>query len=339
MAKTRGGRATGSTRRTLTSTATVRSAALADVQPSTSRASATSVLPQSSSAQSRRKTVGVTTASRTAKEEDMISAISLIKSVPSTSVCKVSVMFSVPRSTLRDRLSGRVAIGAKPGRKPLLDAALEEKLIDYASNRARMGIGFGKAQFLKYAGSLAKKHKTSFKKRMPSNRWWRLIKRRHAGKVTLRQPEGTASVRHQCMDAVKVGKYFAALKEVLSSSELLDKPERLWNMDETGLQLDVKPTKVVAKKGSKHLHSRTSGNRETITVIACVSAAGKTLPPHIIVKGKTAKSLMGFNTEASPPGTHWSWSETGWTKQGLAKLWFTDTFWQILVLIVLNFWC
>ena len=90
-------------------------------------------------------------------------------------------------------------------------------------------------------------------------------------------------MRQQCMDAVKVSKYFAALKEVLSSSELLDKPDRLWNMDETGLQLDVKPTKVVVKKGSKHLHSRTSGNRETITVIACVSAAGKTLPPHDFV--------------------------------------------------------
>ena len=336
MVRTRGGRATGSTRQTRTSTATVCSATLgiSDVQPSTSQASSAGILPPSSNAQSHRKTVDTTVASRRVKrgktckwkEEDMISAVSLIKSVPSTSVRKAAVMFSVPRSTLRDRLSGRVEIGAKPGRKPLLDAALEEKLIDYASNRAKMGIGFGKAQFLKYAGSLAKKHKTSFKKGMPSNRWWRLVKRRHAGKVTLRQPEGTASVRHQCMDAVKVGKYFAALKDVLSSSELLDKPDRLWNMDETGLQLDVKPTKVVAKKGSKHLHSRTSGNRETITVIACVSASGKTLPPHIIVKGKTAKSLMGFNTEASPPGTNWSWSETGWTKQGLAKLWFTDTF-------------
>jgi len=136
---------------------------------------------QSSSAQSA-QTVGATRTSRrpTAKhgrtckwkEEDMISAISLIKSVPSTSVRKAATMFSVPRSTLRNRLSGRVAIGAKPGHKPLLYAALEEKLIDYASTRAKMGIGFGKAQFLKYAGSLAKKHKTSFKKGMPSNRWW-----------------------------------------------------------------------------------------------------------------------------------------------------------------------
>ena len=307
------------------------------IQQSRSQTSSTSVTatPKSStSSQSSRNSVSESLSALrrrrgktlTWKENDMISAISLIKSDPSMSVRKAAVMFSVPRSTLRDRLSGRVAVGAKPGRKPLLDSNLEEKLIDYASNRAKMGIGFGKAQFLQYAGSLAKKHKTSFMKGTPSNRWWRLVNRRHAGKIALRQPEGTASVRHQCMDTVKVAKYFAALKEVLSSSELLDKPERLWNMDETGLQLDVKPKKVVAKKGSKHLHSRTSGNRESLTIIACVNAAGQTVPPHVIVKGKTAKSLMGFNTEASPPGTNWSWSETGWTKQGLAKLWFTDTF-------------
>jgi hypothetical protein len=46
----------------------------------------------------------------------------------------------------------------------------------------------------------------------------------------------------------------------------------------------------------------------------------------MIIKGKTQKSLNGFDTESAPPDTNWSWSDSGWTKQGLAKLWFTDTF-------------
>ena len=61
-------------------------------------------------------------------------------------------------------------------------------------------------------------------------------------------------------------------------------------------------------------------------MIACVSASGKSIPPHLIIKGKTQKSLNGFNTESAPPNTNWSCSESGWTKQGLAKLWFTDSF-------------
>ena len=47
---------------------------------------------------------------------------------------------------------------------------------------------------------------------------------------------------------------------------------------------------ICAEKGTKYLHSRTSGNRETITIIAAINAAGGSLPPHIIVKGKTKRS-------------------------------------------------
>ncbi|XP_065650879.1 uncharacterized protein LOC136079085 [Hydra vulgaris] len=97
-------------------------------------------------------------------------------------------------------------------------------------------------------------------------------------------------------------------------------------MGETGLQLDFKPPKIVAASGAKHLQSRTSGKRETITVIVAVNSAGKTIPPHQIPKGKKIKSLQAFNTSDIPVGSKWSVSETGWTKQGIAYLWFTNTF-------------
>ncbi|XP_065654612.1 uncharacterized protein LOC136081239 [Hydra vulgaris] len=66
--------------------------------------------------------------------------------------------------------------------------------------------------------------------------------------------------------------------------------------------------------------------RETITVIAAVNAAGKTIPPYLIPKGKTIKSLQTFNTSDAPVGSKCSVSETGSTKQGIAYLWFTNTF-------------
>ena len=90
--------------------------------------------------------------------------------------------------------------------------------------------------------------------------------------------------------------------------------------------LDYVPKTIVARKGSKHLQIRSSGNREMITVIGCVSAAGEAIPPHMIAKGKTARAINSFQTEKAPPGTFWSASETGWTKQGIAKLWFERTF-------------
>src|SRR6218665_2851628 len=115
-------------------------------------------------------------------------------------------------------------------------------------------------------------------------------------KITLRQPESTAAVQHQCMNPIKVSKYFYALKGVIANCP----PQHIWNMDETGLQLDLKAKKIVAAKGAKYLHMRASGNREMITVIACVNATGTPLPPHIIPKGKTTKALQSFQTIDSP---------------------------------------
>jgi len=197
----------------------------------------------------------------------------------------------------------------------MLSYEQEQKLVDYACNRAAIGIGFGRRQFIKYAGSLAVKHKMHFKRGCPSNRWWRSMKKRHES-LTLRKPEGTAAVRHQFMDAVKVSKYFEAVTTIMDNCSLQCKPQNIWNMDETGVQLDYTPGKVVAGKGAKYLHSRTSGNRETITLICAVNAAGKSLPPHVIVKGQT-RSLNSLQTEDAPDGTTWSCSDSGWTKQGI----------------------
>lgn len=127
---------------------------------------------------------------------------------------------------------------------------------------------------------------------------------------------------------VHSGRYFVQFRctSVLKENELWDKPHLIWNMDETGLQLDHRPGKVIATKGSRYLHARTSGNRETITIIAAINAAGGTMPPHVIVKGKTRRSLNSFQLDDAPVGTTWSWSDTGWTKQGIALLWFTKSF-------------
>ena len=63
-----------------------------------------------------------------------------------------------------------------------------------------------------------------------------------------------------------------------------------------------------------------------ITIIACVKAAGRASPPHVIPKGKTVNLLQSFQVLDAPEGTNWTPSESGWAKQGIAKLWFEHTF-------------
>ncbi|XP_004206228.2 uncharacterized protein LOC101240192 [Hydra vulgaris] len=133
-----------------------------------------------------------------------------------------------------------------------------------------------------------------------------------------------------CMESVKVSKYSTSLEVLLQNKNLLDKPECMWNIDDTGMQLEHKPRHVVAREGSKYIQSRTSGNKETITVICCINAVGQVIPPHIIGKGKIVRTFYGFDTENAPSGATWNVSEKGWTKRGIAELWFEKKFLQIL---------
>ena len=255
---------------------------------------------------------------------DVQNAFNAVKS-SSLSQRTAAIQYNIPRVTLGKYLREDSVIGVRPGPPPKLPNYIEKKLADYATSRANCSIGFGIRQFMKYVSQLSKKYKIKFKHDTPSEKWWQLFKQRYKTMV-LRKPEGTSSVQHQCMSIHKVSKYFLALQQVFNKLGTHIMPTSIWNMDETGLQLDFKPPKIVAARGAKHLQSRTSGKREAITVIAAVNAAGKTIPLHLIPKGKTIKSLQAFNTSDAPVGSKWSVSETGWTKQGIAYLWFTNTF-------------
>ena len=70
---------------------------------------------------------------------------------------------NVPRCTLRVRLSGKTEICAKPGHPTDLSVNEEEKLVDFACNRAALGLGFGRQQFLNYTVAYASKHKNNSK--------------------------------------------------------------------------------------------------------------------------------------------------------------------------------
>lgn len=97
-------------------------------------------------------------------------------------------------------------------------------------------------------------------------------------------------------------------------------------MDETGISMSHKPGKVVAQKGVKTVQGK-AGSRETITVIACVNPEGSSTPPHFIITCKTCRSLQGYDIEEISKESvikydNFSVSDSGWTKDGIARLWF-----------------
>lgn len=151
--------------------------------------------------------------------------------------------YSVPVSTLYDRVSGRITAGSKWGKPTLLPLAKEKELINHALKRADLGIGFSKETFLRFAGQFAASEGVIFKNGVASEKWWRGLKKRHP-EFSLRTPEPTGSGRHMSMTRLRMSQYFSQLKSVLVENNLLDKSPYIWNMDETGISLSTKSPKV-----------------------------------------------------------------------------------------------
>ena len=102
--------------------------------------------------------------------------------------------------------------------------------------------------------------------------------------------------------------------------DLLQKPCHLFNIDEAGLPISLKPLKMVCRKGSKNLCCIDSGDKCQITVVGCVSAAGYCVPPMIVYNRKSC-FVSAEMVQGEIPGTAYGFSSKGWMDQDLFGYW------------------
>jgi hypothetical protein len=82
-----------------------------------------------------------------------------------------------------------------------------------------------------------------------------------------------------------INKWFDDLSAIVIELNIGDKPNCIWNLDESPFWPDMTSQYTYAPKGSKSV-ARVSGNSEHITVVGAASAAGHCLPPFFIFSGK-----------------------------------------------------
>ena len=86
---------------------------------------------------------------------------------------KVANLHGIPRSTLKDRLSGCVAHGVKPGPMPYLTAEEEAELSSHLLQASDMGLGKTRRDVLTLVGTyVEKKACLRGKGSVISNGWW-----------------------------------------------------------------------------------------------------------------------------------------------------------------------
>ena len=212
--------------------------------------------------------------------------------------------------------------GCKSGRSPFLTPKEEKEMYDWLLVCANIGypkrrddvIGIVRKALKNKFGSLADDF---------SGKGWRLRFMERWPSLRLRKADGLAQSRANAVNSVNIKNYFVLLEKTLEEKESFNCPNRIYNMDESGLPLDHNPSKVIAMKGARKVHCRTSGNKMQITILACANAAGTVIPPMVVFQGKRLNPEW---TKGEVPCTLYGMSDKGWTDMELFSYWLKDLF-------------
>ena len=235
------------------------------------------------------------------------------------SIRTAAEIFRVPKSTLGDRISGRVLPGMTSGPARYLSQREEEELVTFLCRTSSIGYGRCRKEVISLVERilLARgEHKKV------TNGWWQSFLKRHP-QLTLRTPAALSYSRVQAADEDSLNAYFDILEEALEENDLISQPCRIFNVDETGLSLNPPPLKTVHVKGQKNPSQCSSGNRSQITIVGCISAGGQIMPPMVIWNRKTVPPQLA---QMECPGTIYGLSTKGWIDQKLFDLWFRKHF-------------
>ena len=235
------------------------------------------------------------------------------------SIRRAALEYGVPKSTLGDRVSGRVTHGTLSGPSRYLSSEEEDELVRFLLGCASVGYAKSRKEVLALVQSLVANRGIT---KLVTSGWWESFCRRNPN-LTIRTPAPLSQARVAASDSDVISRYFDILEQTLADNHLEDKPCQIFNMDETGMPLDPKSVRGIFAKGEKNPVGFSSGNKSQITVVACVSAAGYCIPPMVVWD---RKNLNVDLVEGEVPGTFYGLSENGWMDQELFDGWFCHHF-------------
>lgn len=109
--------------------------------------------------------------------------------------------------------------------------------------------------------------------------------------ISLRTPEATSLNRINAFNEADVKIFCDNLKAIQNKYRM--QPDKIFNVDETGISTVQKNSKTLATKGEKQVDKATSAERgSTTTVICAFSAGGQYIHPSFIFKRKRMNVLL-----------------------------------------------
>ena len=151
------------------------------------------------------------------------------------SIRRAAEQYGVPKSSLGDRLSGRVLADASCGPATYLSFAEEEELVVFLTRCASIGYAKSRKEVLALVQRVLESRGIQ---KSVTNGWWESFRRRHPG-LTLRTAVPLSLARTKATDPEILARYFDLLEKTIQENDLVGKPGQLFNIDESGMPLDA----------------------------------------------------------------------------------------------------
>jgi len=218
------------------------------------------------------------------KEGRIELALQALKHGNCTGLRRTARLYDVPYSTLFDRVHKRPARRDTRPPNTKLTATEETTLVQWILSMDQRGLAPRPESVRQMADLLLQKRGPNSSTKVGGKWVYNFVQRHQA--LQTRYNRKYDYQRAKCEDPRIIKDWFGLVQHTIAQYGIDE--HDIYNFDETGFQMGVISTaKVVtgAERSNRPVAVQ-PGNREWVTAIDCISAAGWSLPPVIIFEGK-----------------------------------------------------
>lgn len=246
---------------------------------------------------------------------------------------KASQEYKVPKGTLINKLNASHPYVRKMGPASILTTEEENRLCQWILDKSAIGYPMHPAIVQDAVQSVLSKvdRPNPFKNNRPGSKWLQLFLKRHP-EVAKKNTEAICKNRAAVTETT-IRQWFLDVQTYLQSinaADILENPSRIFNMDETGMQLCPKTGKVLAPRNEKNVYIISAGQEHVnITVLCAYSASGQALTPLIVYPYK--RNVPAEIASEVPDGYAIGHSESGWMTTSTFYEYIANCFYPQLV--------
>ena len=206
------------------------------------------------------------------------------------------------------------------GRKTALSSDVENKLTECLRQMVRLGFGPMRTETMEIVRDyiIANKIPTRFKNGHPGVDWLSSFMGRHKLKLK-KGGQMQIARKNVTSDPFVIYEFYELLKNEVECLGIQNKPESIFNCDESGFPSDPSKIHHIGPVGEKSIQITCGANHENTTVLVVCNANGEALDPLVVFRGKHL--LSNWKGDQALPNTYFAVTENGWMTSEIFHDW------------------